>query len=71
MPARAEEVKHAREEGIDFRVLTAPIEFLCDGKGWLTGARCQRMELGEPTRLAADVRYRSPAPNLIFRYRSP
>ena len=48
MPARAEEVKHAKQEGINFQVLTAPIEFLSDGKGWLTAARCQRMELGEP-----------------------
>ena len=48
MPARAEEVKHARQEGIDFQVLTAPVEFLSDGNGWLTGARCVRMELGEP-----------------------
>ncbi len=47
MPARAEEVKHAREEGIDFRMLTNPVEFLGDEKGWLTGARCVRMELGE------------------------
>jgi glutamate synthase (NADPH/NADH) small chain len=48
MPARLEEVKHAKQEGIDFHVLTAPIEFLSDGKGWLVGARCQKMELGEP-----------------------
>jgi glutamate synthase (NADPH/NADH) small chain len=48
MPARAEEVKHAKEEGIEFQVLTAPIEFLSDGKGWLTGARCLKMQLGEP-----------------------
>ena len=48
MPARAEEVKHAREEGIEFRMLTNPIEFIGDEKGWLTGARCVRMELGEP-----------------------
>ena len=48
MPARAEEVKHAREEGIDFQMLTAPVEFLSDGKGWLSAARCVRMELGEP-----------------------
>jgi glutamate synthase (NADPH/NADH) small chain len=47
MPARAEEVKHAKQEGIDFQVLTAPIEFLADGKGWLKRARCIRMELGE------------------------
>jgi glutamate synthase (NADPH/NADH) small chain len=48
MPARAEEVKHAKQEGIDFQVLTNPVEFLDDGRGWLRAARCQRMELGEP-----------------------
>ncbi len=48
MPARKEEVKHAREEGVEFHVLTAPLEFVDDGKGWLAGARCQKMELGEP-----------------------
>jgi glutamate synthase (NADPH/NADH) small chain len=48
MPARAEEVKHAKQEGIDFQVLTAPVEFLPDAKGWLRAARCVRMELGEP-----------------------
>jgi len=48
MPARAEEVKHAREEGIEFSMLTNPVEFVGDEKGWLTGARCVRMELGEP-----------------------
>jgi glutamate synthase (NADPH) small chain len=48
MPARIEEVKHAKEEGIEFHVLTAPTEFLADDKGWLTGARCIKMELGEP-----------------------
>jgi glutamate synthase (NADPH/NADH) small chain len=47
MPARKEEVKHAREEGIDFQMLTAPVEFLSDGNGWLRAARCVRMELGE------------------------
>jgi glutamate synthase (NADPH) small chain len=48
MPARKEEVKHAREEGIQFHMLTAPLEFLADEKGWLRAARCQKMELGEP-----------------------
>lgn len=48
MPARAEEVHHARQEGTDFQMLTAPVEFVSDGKGWLTAARCVRMELGEP-----------------------
>jgi glutamate synthase (NADPH/NADH) small chain len=47
MPARKEEVKHAQQEGIEFRVLTNPIEFLSDGKGWLSAVRCMRMELGE------------------------
>jgi glutamate synthase (NADPH/NADH) small chain len=48
MPARAEEVKHAREEGIEFHMLTSPVEFLQDGDGWLGAVRCERMELGEP-----------------------
>jgi glutamate synthase (NADPH/NADH) small chain len=48
MPARAEEVKHARQEGIEFRMLTNPVEFLGDEKGWLTGVRCAQMKLGEP-----------------------
>ena len=47
MPARKEEVKHAQQEGIEFRVLTNPIEFLSDGKGWLNAVRCLCMELGE------------------------
>jgi len=47
MPARAEEVKHARQEGVEFQMLTNPVEFLGDEKGWLTGARCVRMELSE------------------------
>jgi glutamate synthase (NADPH) small chain len=48
MPARIEEVKHAKQEGIEFRVLTNPVEFLDNGRGWLRGAKCARMELGEP-----------------------
>lgn len=48
MPARIEEVKHAKQEGIEIQVLTNPVEFLDDGNGWLKGARCMRMELGEP-----------------------
>jgi glutamate synthase (NADPH/NADH) small chain len=48
MPARLEEVKHAREEGIEFRMLTGPIEMVGDEKGWLTGVRCMQMDLGEP-----------------------
>jgi len=48
LPARAEEVEHAREEGIDFRMLTNPVEILDDGKGWVRAVRCVRMTLGEP-----------------------
>jgi glutamate synthase (NADPH/NADH) small chain len=48
MPARAEEVIHARQEGIEFQMLTNPIEMVGDEKGWLTGVRCMKMELGEP-----------------------
>ena len=48
MPARKEEVKHAKEEGIEFHMLTNPIEFLSDGKGWLSAVRCMCMQLGEP-----------------------
>jgi homotetrameric NADPH-dependent glutamate synthase len=47
-PARAEELEHAIEEGIDFRWLTNPVEILGNSSGWVTGMRCQRMELGEP-----------------------
>jgi len=48
MPARLEEVKHAREEGIEFSMLTAPVQMVGDEKGWLTGVKCVRMELGAP-----------------------
>jgi len=48
MPARVEEVDHAEEEGVDFHFLTAPVEFYGDDEGWLRGAKCVRMELGEP-----------------------
>lgn len=48
LPARVEEVHHAKEEGIDFRMLTNPVEILGNEKGWVTGLRCIKMELGEP-----------------------
>ena len=48
LPARAEEVEHAMEEGVTFRLLTAPVEILGDEKGFVTGMICVRMELGEP-----------------------
>ncbi|MFL0194097.1 NADPH-dependent glutamate synthase [Clostridium sp. WILCCON 0269] len=48
VPARAEEVHHAKEEGVQFHLLTNPIEILGDDKGWVKGMRCIKMELGEP-----------------------
>ena len=48
MPARIEEVHHAQQEGIEFHMLTNPVEFLDNGRGWLKAARCVEMELGEP-----------------------
>ncbi len=47
-PARAEELHHAEEEGIEFHWLTAPVEILDDGKGNVRAMRCVKMELGEP-----------------------
>ena len=48
LPARVEEVHHAKEEGIIFNLLTNPTEILVDEKGWVKGMKCIRMELGEP-----------------------
>ncbi|MFI3266318.1 MAG: NADPH-dependent glutamate synthase [Rikenellaceae bacterium] len=48
LPARVEEVHHAKEEGIHFNMLTNPIEVLGTEDGWVKGLRCVRMELGEP-----------------------
>jgi glutamate synthase (NADPH/NADH) small chain len=48
MPARAEEIHHAEEEGIELKLLNNPVRFLGNEKGWLTGMECVRMELGEP-----------------------
>ena len=48
LPARVEEVHHAKEEGIIFNLLTNPKEILVDENGWVRGMTCIRMELGEP-----------------------
>lgn len=48
MPARLEEVHHAKEEGVEFLTLHNPIEYLSDGKGSITSMRLQKMKLGEP-----------------------
>jgi glutamate synthase (NADPH) small chain len=48
LPAREEEVENAIEEGVDFRFLTNPTQFVDSGEGWLSGIECLKMELGEP-----------------------
>ena len=48
LPARAEEVHHAKEEGVRFELLSNPVEVLGNEKGWVSGLKCIRMELGEP-----------------------
>ena len=58
MPARLEEVHHAKEEGVIFDFLTNPVEILGDDKGTVRAIRCIRMELGEPDQSGR----RSPVP---------
>lgn len=48
MPARKEEIEHAREEGVQFRLLTSPVAILGDENGWVKSMVCQQFELGEP-----------------------
>jgi len=48
MPARVEEVHHAEQEGVRFELLVAPLEVIGNDKKWVTGLKCQRMQLGEP-----------------------
>ena len=48
LPARKEEVHHAKEEGIEFAMLTNPVEIIGDENGWVKSVKCIRMELGEP-----------------------
>lgn len=48
LPARAEEVHHAHEEGIEFKLLTAPLAVLGNEQGWVKGIQCVQMQLGEP-----------------------
>ena len=48
MPARKEEIGHAREEGIELRLLNNPVRILGNEKGWVNGMECIKMELGEP-----------------------
>ena len=48
MPARVEEVEHAKEEGIEFHFMTNPVEIVGDEQGWVKAVKCVKMELGEP-----------------------
>lgn len=48
MPARKEEIGHAKEEGIELRLLNNPTRILGNDKGWVNGMECVKMELGEP-----------------------
>jgi glutamate synthase (NADPH/NADH) small chain len=48
MPARVEEIKHAKEEGVEFVMLTAPVAIVGTEDGWVSALRCQKMELGPP-----------------------
>ena len=48
MPARLEEIENAEAEGVQFKLLTNPVEIYGDEQGWVRGMRCIRMELGEP-----------------------
>lgn len=48
LPARAEEVHHAKEEGIIFSMLTNPVEIIGNERGWVKSIKCRKMELGEP-----------------------
>ena len=64
MPARLEEVHHAKEEEIDFKMLCNPVRILGDENGWATGVECIRMELGEPD--ASGRRRPVPVPDSEF-----
>ncbi|MFH0796191.1 MAG: NADPH-dependent glutamate synthase [Candidatus Omnitrophota bacterium] len=65
MPARKEEIVRAKEERIEFRLLTAPVQYLGDEKGFVKEAECLRMELGEPD--SSGRRRPMPIPNSEFR----
>lgn len=63
MPARQEEIRHAREEGVEFLTLSNPVEYLEDDKGYLRAMRLQKMTLGEPD--ASGRRSPVPVPDAI------
>ena len=64
MPARVEEIHHALAEGVDFENLVAPLEVIGNDKKWVSGLKCQRMELGEPD--ASGRRSPKPVPGSEF-----
>ncbi len=64
MPARVEEVHHADAEGVEFENLVAPLEVIGNANKWVTGLKCQRMELGEPD--ASGRRSPKPIPGSEF-----
>uniref|UniRef100_A0A7V3PUR2 NADPH-dependent glutamate synthase n=1 Tax=candidate division WOR-3 bacterium TaxID=2052148 RepID=A0A7V3PUR2_UNCW3 len=65
MPARAAEIHHAEEEGVEFQLLTNPVRYLADENGWVKEVECIRMELGEPD--ASGRRRPVPVPGSEFR----
>lgn len=65
MPARAAEIHHAEEEGVEFQLLTNPVRYIADEQGWVKEVECLRMELGEPD--ASGRRRPVPVPNSEFR----
>lgn len=64
MPARIEEIEHAKEEGIEFMLLTLPVEFIGNEKGWVEKTKCIKMKLGEPD--ASGRRSPIPIENSFF-----
>ncbi|MEO0005203.1 MAG: NADPH-dependent glutamate synthase, partial [candidate division WOR-3 bacterium] len=65
MPARAAEIHHAEEEGVEFMLLTNPARYIADDNGWVKEVECLRMELGEPD--ASGRRRPIPVPGSEFR----
>jgi glutamate synthase (NADPH/NADH) small chain len=68
MPARAEELRHALEEGLELRELTNPVRVLGDSDDWVVGLECLRMELGEPD--ASGRRRPVPAASTCWKWTS-
>lgn len=73
LPARLEEVHHAKEEGVQFRLLNNPTEFIGDDDNWLTAVKCVEMELGEPDesgrrrpQVKADSEYEIPMDSVVI-----